>query len=146
MTPSIETRIAEAIKARVASLPMASTYTIVWTDGPLSSGQTSYTPSPTQRYLRCTWTPNRASREGRVASDLPALRMGVLQIDVMALKTQGSGVAREVAGQVAAHFPLDFCMSFMGIGVRVMEPPSVLAPFIDTHIQVPVQIETHTYA
>lgn len=145
MTPSIETRIAEAIKARVASLPMVSQYQIVWTDGPLPSGQQSYTPTPTQRYLRCTWTPNRASREGRVASDLPALRMGVLQIDVMALKTQGSGVAREVAGQVAAHFPLDFCMPFMGVSVRVMEPPSVLAPFIDTHVQVPVTIEVHTY-
>lgn len=146
MVPSIETKIAEAIKARVASLPMASTYQIVWTDGPLPAGQESYTPSPTQRYLRCTWTPNRASREGRVASDLPALRMGVLQIDVMGLKSQGSGVAREAAGQVAAHFPLDHCMPFMGVSVRVMDPPSVLAPFIDTHIQVPVIVELHTYA
>lgn len=145
MIPSIETRIAEAIRARVASLPMAGQYQIVWTDGPLPAGQQSYTPSPTQRYLRCTWTPNRPSREGRVASDLPALRMGVLQVDVMGLKTQGSGVAREVAGQVAAHFPLDFCMPFMGASVRVMEPPAVGPVFIDTHVQVPVSIEVQTY-
>lgn len=143
--PSIETKIFEAIKARVASLPMASTYTIVWTDGPLSSGQTSYTPSPTQRYLRCTWVPNQTQREF-IGSDDPHRRPGVLQIDVMALKTQGSGVAREVAGQVAQHFPTDLRVAFQGIEARVMKAASVLSPFIETHIQVPVVIELETYA
>lgn len=147
--PSIETKIFQAIKARVETLPMRTTHDIVWTtgDNTLETGAgSSYTPNPTKSYLRCTWTPNRASREGRVSSTLPVRRMGVLQIDVMAVKTQGSGVAREVAGQVAAHFPLDLSMPFMGVGVRVMEPPSVLAAFIDTHIQLPVIIQTDCYA
>lgn len=138
--PSIETKIAEAIKARVASLPMAAQYTIVWTDGPLPAGQQSYTPSPTQRYLRCTWTPNQTQRQF-IGSKDPHRRPGVLQIDVMGLKTQASAVAREVAGQVALHFPADLKMSFGGAKVRVLRDPSVFAPFIDTHIQVPVSIE-----
>lgn len=140
MVPSIETKIAEAIRARVASLPMASTYQIVWTDGPLPSGQTSYTPTPTQRYLRCTWTPNQTQRQF-IGSNDPHRRPGVLQIDVMGLKTQASAVAREVAGQVAQHFPADMKLSFGGVKVRVMHDPSVFAPFIDTHVQVPVSIE-----
>jgi len=140
MTPTIETRIRKAIEARVTSLPMVSTYPIKWTDGP------AYDPQATDRYLRCTWTPNQASREGRVSSSLPVLRMGVLQIDVFLPKAHPVALAIETAGQVAAHFPLDHCMHFMGVGVRVMEPASVGPTFIDTHIQVPVTIQTSTYA
>ncbi len=145
MVPSIETKIAEAIKARVASLPMASQYQIVWTDGPLPKGPdgkelSSYTPSTTQGYLRCTWTPNQTQRLF-IGSKDPHRRPGVLQIDVMGTKAQGSGVAREVAGQVARHFPADLKMVFGGVKVRVMRDPSVFAPSIDTHVQVPVSIE-----
>lgn len=138
--PSIETKIYQAIKARVASLPMAAQYQIVWTDGPLPAGQESYTPSPTQGYLRCTWTPNQTQRQF-IGSKDPHRRPGVLQIDVMGTKAQGSGVAREAAGQVALHFPADMKLSFDGVKVRVMRDPSVFAPFIDTHVQVPVSIE-----
>lgn len=145
MVPSIETRIAEAIRARVASLPMANTHTIVWTDGPLPSGQQSYTPSPTQRYLRCTWTPNQTQRQF-IGSKEPHRRPGVLQIDVMGLKTQSSGVAREVAGQVAQYFETDLRLAFEDVDVRVMKAASVLTSFIDAHIQIPVVIELETYA
>lgn len=132
--PSIETKIFQAIKARVESLPMRSAYEIVWTDGP------AYTPNPTKSYLRCTWTPNQTQRQF-IGSKDPHRRPGVLQIDVMGTKAQGSGVAREVAGQMAAHFPTDMRLAFMGIKVRVLKAPSVYQPFIDTHIQVPVEIE-----
>lgn len=145
MVPSIETKIAEAIRARVATLPMASQYQIVWTDGPLPAGQQSYTPSPTQRYLRCTWTPNQTQRQFIGSSD-PHRRPGVLQIDVMGLKTQASAVAREIAGQVAQHFPADMPLDFDGVRVRIIKAPSVLAPFIDTHVQVPVVIELEAFA
>lgn len=143
--PSIETKIFEAIRARVASLPIANTHQIVWTDGPLPNGQQSYTPSPTQRYLRCTWTPNQTQRLF-IGSKDPHRRPGVLQIDVMGTKAQGSAAAREVAGQVAQHFETDRRLAFEGVEVRVMKAASVLAPFIDTHIQVPVVIELETYA
>ncbi|KKB09406.1 phage tail terminator-like protein [Devosia chinhatensis] len=143
--PSIETKIAEAIKARVATLPMVEQYTIVWTDGPLPAGQNTYTPSPAQRYLRCTWTPNQTQRQF-IGSKDPHRRPSMLQIDVMGLKTQASPVAREVAGQVALHFPADLRMAFQGIETRVTKAPSALAPFIDTHIQVPVVIELEAYA
>lgn len=149
--PTIQTKIRKAIEARVASLPMVKAgqpYDLVWSvgDSIVTVAGASYIPSPTKPYLRVTWNPNRASREGRVSSSLPVRRMGVLQIDVFDTKARGPGVATETAGKIAEHFPLDYCMSFMGVGVRVMEPPSVLAPFIDTHIQVPVTIETDCFA
>jgi hypothetical protein len=132
--PSIETKIYQAIKARVEALPMKATYDIVWSDG------AGYSPSPTKPYLRCTWTPNTTQRQF-IGSKEPHRRPGVLQIDVMDTKTRGSGVARETAGQVAAHFPADMRLTFMGAKVRVLREPSVFEPFIDTHIQVPVSIE-----
>lgn len=132
--PSIETKIFQAIKARVDTLPMKSTYPIVWTDG------TAYSPHPNQPYLRCTWTPNTTQRQF-IGSKDPHRRPGILQIDVMGTKAQGSGVAREVAGQVAAHFPADMRLRFMDVKVRVLRDASVFSPFIDSHIQVPVSIE-----
>lgn len=146
--PSIETKIAEAIKARVASLPMAASYDIVWTTGDnlleTSSGA-SYTPSPSKRYLRCTWTPNATQRRFLKGAD-PHQRMGVLQIDVMGVKTASTGVAREAAGQVAAHFPAGQPMRFMGVQTKVIKAPSVFSPIVGTHVQVPVQIEVRTFA
>lgn len=145
MIPSIETRISKAIRARVATLPMASTYEIVWTDGPLpkkpdGEPETSYTPDPLKRYLRVTWTPNATQRQF-IGSNDPHRRPGVLQINVFGTVSQGSARAIEVAGQVAQHFPADLVLTFMGAKVRVMTAPSVGPVFVDTHIQVPVLIE-----
>lgn len=136
-TPSVETRIYQAIKARVSTLPVASTYPIKWSDGP------AYEPQATERYLRATWIPNQTQRMFIGSSD-PHRRPGILQIDVFATVAQGSGVAREVAGQVAAHFATDLTMTFMGVKARVLKAPSVGPVFVDTHIQVPVTIEVET--
>ncbi|MFC3704477.1 phage tail terminator-like protein [Devosia honganensis] len=143
--PTIETKISEAIRARVATLPMASTYEIVWTDGPLPAGKQTYTPDPLTRYLRVTWTPNQTQRQF-IGSNDPHRRPGVLQIDVFGTVSQGSARAIEVAGQVAQHFYTDLAMVFMGARVRVMKAPSIGPVFVDTHLQVPVLIELETYA
>lgn len=129
---------------------MASTYTIVWTDGPLpkkadGTPETSYTPDPTKRYLRATWIPNQTQRMFIGSSD-PHRRPGILQIDVFATVAQGSGVAREVAGQVTAHFPTDLYLDSQGVRVRVMKAPSVGPVFVGTHIQVPVSIDLEAFA
>lgn len=137
--PSIETKIYQAIKARVASLPMAAIYEVVWTTGP-----GTYTPSPLKPYLRCTWTPNVTLRRSTGARD-PSRRPGVLQIDVMDTLVRGSDVARETAGQIAQHFPADRAMTFMGIKAQVLKAPSVMAPSVGTHVQVPIQIEIEAY-
>ena len=138
--PSIETKIEMALLNRVSSLPMIATYPIVWSTGP-----GTYAPSPTQPYLRCTWTPNSTQRR-TTGSREPSGRPGVLQIDVMDTKTRGSIVAKEAAGQVALHFPADHVMRFHDTRVKVSKAPSVLGPFIGTtHVQVPIEIEVEAY-
>lgn len=136
--PSIETRIYQAIKARVSTLPMASTYPVKWSDGP------AYEPQATERYLRATWIPNQTQRMFIGSSD-PHRRPGILQIDVFATVAQGSGVAREVAGQIAAHFATDLKLDFQGVRVRVMKAPSVGPVFVENHIQVPVTVELEAF-
>lgn len=137
--PSVETKIIEAIRARVALLPMIASYPIVWmTD-------TTYTPNPDDAFLRCSWSPNQTQRMV-IDSDGPHQRLGVLQIDVMGRKTQAAGVTNEVAGQVAAHFPADLIMHFMGVSVRVLKAPSVGSAFVGTHMQVPVIVELESFS
>lgn len=146
--PSVETKIAEAIRARVDTLPMIGVYDLVYTqgDGSLVTGSGAlYTPSPTKPYLRVTITPNRTGRPF-IGSTEPHTIPGIVQIDVMDTKARGTGVARETAGQVKAHFRTDMKMTFMGVKVRVTDPPSVYGPFVDTHIQVPVEIRIETNA
>lgn len=148
-TPSVETKMLKAITAHVATLPISATHDIVWTAGEgqlQTESGTTYIPQATTPYIRCTWTPNRPSREGRVSNSLPALRMGVLQIDVYDPRHRPTLDAVDRAGKIAEHFPLDFCMSYQGVGVSVMGPPFVGRVRVETHTIVPVLIETRTYA
>lgn len=151
MIPSVETRMFQAIKAHVETLPMAGVgkaYDLVWTvgEGSLQTGAgAAYTPTPNKPYLRVTWTPNTTQRL-YLGSDDPHRRPGVLQIDVFDTKTRGTGVARETAGQVAAHFAADTKALFQGVKVQVTKAPSIRSMFVDTHIQCPVDIEIEAFA
>lgn len=136
---TIEASIHGAIKAQVETLPMIATYPVVW------STDDSYQPEPSVRFLRATWIPNRVNRL-MIGSTDPHQRPGLLQIDVMGRKTAGEGVAIEIAGQVAEHFPADLPMDFGDVRVRVTQAPDVGPVFVGTHIQVPVTIRVETFA
>lgn len=132
--PSVETSIFQAIKARVDTLPMKAAYPIKWVTE-------NYEPTPTQPYIRATWMPNRNQRL-LIGSNDAHRRPGILQLDVFGkVMVNGEDVAREIAGQVAAHFPDDLEMHFQGIKVRVTKAPDVGPSFVDKHIQIPVSIE-----
>lgn len=137
--PSIETKLYQAIKARVNMLPMKATYPIVWTTGE------AYEPNPAQPYLRATWLPNM-NRRALIGSGDPHQRLGILQLDVMEKRSRRDTDAIEIAGQVAAHFLPDQRLSFEGIETRVTKAPDVGAVFIDKFIQVPVTIEFEAWA
>jgi hypothetical protein len=137
--PAIETSIFQALKARVNTLPMIATYPVVW------ATDDSYKPTASTRFLRVTWIPNRVNRI-MIGSTDPHQRPGLLQIDVMERKTVGEGVAIEIAGQVAEHFPADLPMDFDDVCVRVTQAPDVGPVFVATHIQVPVTVRVETFA
>lgn len=138
--PSVETSIFQAVKARVDTLPMKATYPIVW------STNKAYSPSPTQPYIRATWIPN-VNRRLLIRGSGPHQRLAILQIDVMGRKDYGDDVAVEVAGQVAAHFPADLCMSAYGVSSRVTRAPDIAQPIADdAFLMVPVTVPVETYA
>lgn len=131
---TIETKIAQAIQARVATIALP--YTVIWTDDepaalPTSGGQ----PAP---YVEAHHEPNRTVRL-LIASDAPHERPGLILLTLcwpIAKLGTGSGkthrnAIREQAGKIAAHFRADLRMIFDGVSVRVTKAPDVLGAFRD---------------
>jgi hypothetical protein len=137
---TIETSIREAIEARVATLPMAETYPIVWSDGP------SYDPDASTPYIRASFFPNTTRRLFLNGAD-PHQRLSLLQLDFMAKKTWTGKQATQIAGQIAAHFPADLRMMFGEVIARVTADAHVAAPMAgNVFLQVPVTIRIEAFA
>lgn len=148
--PTVETKIAQAIQARVASLPLP--YPVLWTDDepaalPTASGQ----PAP---YIEAHHEPNRTVRL-LIKADAPHERPGLLLLTLccpIAKVGSGSGkthrnAIREQAGKIAEHFPAGLCMSFQGVGVNVTKAPDVLGAYRDdAYLRTQVRIEYRTFA
>ena len=148
--PTIETKIAQAIQARVASLPLS--YPILWTDDEPSALPTAGGhPAP---YVECHFEPNRTVRL-LIKADAPHERPGLLLLTLcwpIARVGTGSGkthrnAIREQAGKIAEHFPAGLCMSFQGVGVNVAKAPDVLGAYRDdAYLRTQVRIEYRTFA
>lgn len=136
---TIETSIREAIEARVATLPMAGTYPIVWSDGP------SYDPEASQPYIRASFFPN-TTRRMFIGSGDPHQRLSLLQLDFMAPKSWTGVQITQVGGAIAQHFAADTRMSFGSVTARVTAAPHVAAPMAgDVFLQVPVSISLESF-
>jgi len=149
-TPTIETKISQAIQARVATCLPA--YSKVWTDGepvapPTDGGQ----PAP---YIECHHEPNRTARL-LIKAAAPHERPGLLLLTLcwpIANVGTGSGkthkdAIRDYAGQIAKHFPAGLCMSFQGVGVNVTKAPDVLGAYRDdAYLRTQVRIDLRTFA
>lgn len=124
----------------MATLPLAGTYPIVWTDGP------TYTPNADRPYIRATWIPN-VTRRLFIGSTDPHQRLGLLQVDMMAKKTWTGKQATQVAAQIAAHFPADLKMTYSGVTCRVTSAPHVVGAIAgDVFLQVPVTVPIECFA
>ncbi len=137
---TIETSIREAIEARVATLPMAGSYPVVWSDGP------SYDPSASTPYIRASFFPN-TTRRMFIGSGDPHQRLSLMQLDFMAPKSWTGKQATQVAGQIAEHFAADLRMTFGDVTCRVTAAPHVTAPMAgDVFMQVPVTVGLEAWA
>ena len=137
---TIETSIRSAIEARVATLPMAGTYPVKWTDGP------SYDPNASTPYIRASFFPNTTWRLFLNGSD-PHQRLSLLQLDVMGKKAWGGKVVTQIAGQIAEWFPADLRMIYGEVTSRIAAAPHVAAPMAgDVFLQVPVTIPVECFA
>jgi hypothetical protein len=136
---TIETSIREAIAARVATIPVADQFPIVWTDEP------SYSPDASTPYLRCSLFFNTTRRLFLNGAD-PHQRLNLLQIDVMAKRSWTGVQATQVAGQIAQHFAADTRMTFGDVTARVTAAPHVAAPMAgDVFLQVPITVQLEVW-
>lgn len=149
--PTIETKISQAIQARVATcLPdfqKVWTEDIVWENGkPVGLPTENNRPAP---YIEAHFEPNRTARPF-VGSKEPNDHPGILRMTLcwpIALVGTGSGrthrnVVREWAGKIAVHFGTDKTLTFQGTGVRVTKWPDVLGSYRDeTYMRTPVRID-----
>lgn len=135
-TPTVETAIWSALKARIASIPSAPA--IAWPN------ETMLTKPPT--YLTVELIPNRTLRRF-IGSNDPHQYRGILQIGVMTKLNEQLGIAIERAGDVADHFPADLLLTSNGVTVRITSHPSVgPSQPQTTHLMTPVSIEFESWA
>lgn len=150
MTPTIQTKITQAIQARVATCLPA--YPKVWTDGEVTDLPTANNqPAP---YIECHHEPNRTIRHF-IGSNDPHEYPGLLLLTLcwpLAKVGTGSGkthkdAIREIAGKIAEHWPADLTLHQDGIRVRVTGAPSVLGAYRDdAYLRVQVRVETQAFA
>jgi hypothetical protein len=139
-TATVETAIRAAIEARVATIPVAGQFPVIWTDGP------SYNPEASTPYIRASLFPNTTRRLFLGSTD-PHQRLSLLQLDFMAPKSWTGVQATQVAGSIAAWFPADLRMTFGSVTARVTAAPHVAAPTAgDVFMQVPVTVLLEVWA
>lgn len=138
--PSIETSIWLALKARVEALVLTPALPIAWPNLSFDMGLA--------QYLRVTHIPN-FNRRRLIGSADAHQRRGLLQIDHFAKLNQNVAISDEVAGQIAAWFPVDKELSYGAAAVRIYEAPQVVQGMKNdagTHWMTPVTIPYETWA
>jgi len=148
--PTIETKIMQAIKARVATIPLS--YDKLWTDGePASPPTTGGQPAP---YVECHFEPNRNVRRftgAKEASERPGLLLLTLcwpiaKVGAGSGKTHQDAIREMAASKVAAHFGTDNLLSFQGARVRVTNLPDVLGSYRDdAYLRVPCTVTLQAF-
>lgn len=151
MAATIETRIWQALRARVATISGYAANQFAWPLIPFDKPSANGKPLP---YLEIAHLPNRVNRV-LVGSKGPQDRPGILQITLCWPASEvGAGMGKthpdvliQRAGEIAAHFPTGLCMAFQGVGANVTKAPDVAQPFRDdAYWRVPVSVSIQTYA
>jgi len=139
MALSVEAAIMEALFKRVLSLaPYADPKRIAWPNE-------DFTPPSDHNFLRVVFVPNATERV-LIDSDGPHRRYGLLQLSVQWAKNAGETKPRDIAGQVAAHFPADLQLG-TAPQVRITAAPNVADLIVEAaRIQIPVLVSWETWA
>lgn len=131
--PTVESSIATALMARVASLVLSPVH-------PVAYPNMAFTPPANKKYLRVTHFPNTTDSDF-VSNTSTDEHKGILQITVCAPLNSGETQAREIAGLVVEHFPKGMALYRDDVKVRITKRPDCAAKITtDTEIQIPVSI------
>jgi hypothetical protein len=138
MAVRTETRIADALKARLAALAFSPALQIAWPN-------VAFTP-PSGTYLRVDNLRNTTDRV-LIGNDDPHRQQGILQVTVMAPAGGGETAAFEIAGQIADWFMAEPRLFFDGGSLRITKRPDIasLKDSDGSRWQVPVSIAWEAY-
>lgn len=136
--PSIETTDWLALKARIDTL---DTDMPVFEPGAIVTAPTTGSDlAPHILLSDVTNEPVRVGLSGRPNVGVDHVRSGVLMLTVMwpIAKTVTHTRLKEVAGQIAAHFPADTCMTFGPSRLRTTQDADALPAYVDGAYRVAV--------
>ena len=137
--PTVETAIWLALKERVKTIPLSPLPPIHWPNE-------IYEPKVGTAYLKVEHIPNTTQRVF-IGSMEPHRYRGILQIGLMTKLNQQVGIALEMAGGIASHFPPDLRLVAHDVTVRVTRRPDMgPAQPQSTHLMIPVSVEYETWA
>lgn len=131
--PAIETTDWMALKARVDTL-VTSPAMLRFDPGAIGAPPTDATgPAPCILLSDVTNEPSRVGLARRGAAGVDHIRSGMLMLSVQwpIARAVSHTQLKEVAGQIAAHFTADTCVSFGPSRLRVTQDATTLQPFIE---------------
>jgi hypothetical protein len=129
-----------ALKSRIDTLTTSPSMT-KFEPGAIVTPPTDATgPAP---YILLSDVPNDPQRVGlssRGAAGVDHIRTGTLLLSVQwpIARAVSHTQLKEIAGQIAAHFPADQCMQYGPSRLRVTQDASVLPPFVEGAYRVAV--------
>lgn len=140
MMPAIETTDWLALKARVDTLALTPTLPTFEPGSIVDPPKDASAPAP---YILLSDVPNDPVRMGistRGIAGVDHIRSGTLLLTIMwpIARAIAHTQLRELAGQVAAHFPSDTCMTYGQSRLRVTQDASALQPYVDGAYRVAV--------
>ena len=133
--PATQTTDWLALQGHISKL-VTSPLMQVFEPGEIFTAPTDATgPAP---YILVSDVTNDPVRGG--ISGVPSIRSGTLMLTVMwpIARSVTHPQLREIAGQIAAHFPEDQCMSFGPSRLRVTQDSAAMQPYVDGAYRVSV--------
>jgi len=138
--PSIETADWMALKSRIDTMVTNPVMTVFEPDAIVTPPTDAIGPAPFILLSDVTNDPQRVGISRRGIHGVDHIRSGTLMLSVQwpIARAVSHAQLKEIAGQIAAHFPADTCMSFGPSRLRVTQDAATLQPFVEGAYRVAV--------
>ena len=138
--PSIETTDYLALKSRIDTLVTNPAMTVFEPGAIVTPPSDATGPAPYILLSDVTNEPVRVGLSARKNAGVDHIRSGTLMITVMwpIARAVTHVQLKELAGQIAAHFPADTCMTFGPSRLRAIQDADALPSYVDGAYRVAV--------
>ncbi|WP_395326935.1 phage tail terminator-like protein [Novosphingobium sp. BL-8H] len=138
--PAIETTDWLALKARIATLVTAPVVPVYDPDAIVTPPADAVGPAPYILVSDVTNDPVRVGIARRGNAGVDHVRSGTLMLSLQwpIARPLSHTQLKELAGQIAEHFPADACMTYGPSRLRVTQDSAALQPYVDGAYRVAV--------